>query len=79
MRYINMKILWGWDHLFLSQFGMGPAKFCARQLQKTQKFCVKSGYWTCPYAASILGVAYPQLQKHQIMLGTEELRPGTQL
>lgn len=79
MRYINTKILWGWDHLLLSQFSMGPAKFCARQLQKTQKLCVKSGYWTCLHAATILGVAYPQLQKHQIMLATEGLCPGTQL
>lgn len=71
MRYINTKILWGWDHLLLSQFSMGPAKFCARQLQKTQKLCVKSGYWTCLHAATILGVAYPQLQKHQTMLATE--------
>lgn len=34
MKYINMKILWGWDHPLLSQFSKDPAKLCARQFQK---------------------------------------------
>ena len=62
MRYINMKILWGWDHLLLSQFSVDPAKLCARQLRKPQELYIKSGYWTSPHAASMLGVTYPLIK-----------------
>lgn len=35
---------------------------CARQLQKPQEFYVKSSYWMCPHAASILGLTHPQIR-----------------
>lgn len=48
MRYINTKILQGWDHLLLSQFSMGPAKFCVRQLQKNPEASCKKWLLNMP-------------------------------